>query len=168
MPQFVTFYLNQKRYAIDILLCKEIAKMQEVTSVAESPEYILGLINLRGQILTVMDICHFIYYKQKIISSENKHLIILRTTTELKNRGIQMDFSYLLKDSLAIVVDRLGDIVHAHSTEIFPPTANALEPEKKFISGIIQSKNHLIGILEMNKIVAQSLPSPKKMLPTLT
>ncbi|MEK7483668.1 MAG: chemotaxis protein CheW [Planctomycetota bacterium] len=167
MPQFVTFYLNQKRYAIDILLCKEIAKIQEITPVAEAPEYLLGLINLRGQILTVMDICCFIYYNQQISLSERKYLIILRTSTELKNRGIQMDFQYLIKDPLAIVVDKLGDIIDISHSEIFPPTPNLIEQEKKFISGIIQSKNNLIGILEMDKIVNQCISIPKNTLRSL-
>lgn len=167
MPQFVTFHLDQQRYALDILLCKEISTVQEVTPVPESPEHVLGLINLRGQILTVIDICGFMgSTKNKKLSAEKK-LIILRTTTELKNRGIQTESQYRIKDPLAFVVDHFGDIVNVNELDICPPTTTFLEEEKQFVSGVIPLKNYLIAILSMDQILRQCLHLDEIVLPSL-
>ena len=47
MPQLATFHIGDQTFAIDILLTKEIGKIHEITIVPETPEYVVGLMNLR-------------------------------------------------------------------------------------------------------------------------
>lgn len=81
MRQFISFYLGNERYAIDILHAKEIGRLHELSPVPEAPEYLLGIMNLRGQILTVTDPQFFLEQKS-VLKLEQRVLIILKTRSE--------------------------------------------------------------------------------------
>jgi len=169
MLQFITFYLGGERYAIDILLSKEIAKIHEVTTVPESPNYIVGLMNLRGQILTIMNPQHFLMDDTSVdnltdFSSdalENGHienelsLVILKTGAELRklDQLRYIDPALMVKEPLAIVVDKMGDILNIEPDSILPPPSNLSSKKREFVAGVIPLKKELIIILAVDRLV---------------
>ncbi|RKZ90688.1 MAG: hypothetical protein DRR19_09300 [Candidatus Parabeggiatoa sp. nov. 1] len=156
MRQFVTFYLGGDRYAIDILLSKEIGKIHDLTPVPEAPTYIVGLMNLRGQILTVVNLQCFLEQNSETMFEEKK-LIILKTESELKNRRILTDVESMVKDPLAIIVDKMGDILNVEPEEILPPPSHLTGAKREFVSGVIQLEHQLIIVLEINQLVRRCL-----------
>lgn len=155
MRQFVTFYLGGERYALDILLSKEIGKIHALTPVPEAPTYVVGLMNLRGQILTVINLQCFLGLSE--IALEEKNLIILKTESELKNRHILMETESMVKDPLAIIVDKMGDILNIEQEEILLPPSHLTGAKREFVSGVIQLENQLIIVLEINQVVRRCL-----------
>jgi purine-binding chemotaxis protein CheW len=156
MPQFITFYLENTRYALDILLCQEIGNFENITPIAEAPSYIAGLLNLRGQIVTIIHIHHFLQ-KTPLPSSSlsQKRLILLRTKNELKNRGIPLAQESFLEDPLAIQVDKIGEILEVQSEEILPPTSYLSGEQREFMMGVVQLPQELITILDLNRLVGK-------------
>jgi len=84
MPQVATFHIGDEIFGVDILYTKEIGKIQEITDVPMSPEFILGLMNLRGQVVTVMDPGVFLNQKSSADPADRR-LIILKNQGELED-----------------------------------------------------------------------------------
>jgi purine-binding chemotaxis protein CheW len=156
MQQFISFYLGAQRYAIDILLAKEIGRLHEVSSVPEAPDYLIGIMNLRGQILTVMDPQFFLEQKTNVALAE-RTLIILKTKAELtrlNNSRTQGLIPLLpLKTPLAILVDKMGETLTVAEKDILPPLPNDTQQKKEFISGLIQQQNQFIIILAIEQLI---------------
>jgi len=160
MFQFITFYLGGERYAIDILLSKEIAKIHEVTAVPESQDYIVGLMNLRGQILTIMNPQFFLLDDLPDETSEDilkkeRSLVILKTGAELRklDQLLQVNAALMVKEPLAIVVDKMGDILNVEAEDILPPPSNLPSKKREFVAGVLTLGNELIIILAVDRLV---------------
>lgn len=155
MPQLATFHIGDEIYGVDILLTKEIGKIHEITKVPESPEFYLGLMNLRGQIVTIMDPGVFLEQKSTV-SPENRRIIILKTEGELsilRKNGLVQD-SYMSSDPLAIVIDQIGDVLDVNSENILPPPTSLTGYKKELVEGVIQLEKKLIILLSMEKLIA--------------
>jgi purine-binding chemotaxis protein CheW len=156
MRQFISFYLGHERYAIDILLAKEIGRLIDISPVPDAPEHFMGIMNLRGQILTVMDPQFFLVQKS-IIAQEERVLIILKTKLELNRlnklsrKTLVTDFS--IKDPLALLVDRMGETLTIEDKDILPPLPNVTAEKKEFIAGLIQQNNQFIIILALELLI---------------
>ena len=153
MPQIATFHIGDEIFGIDILLMKEIGKKNEMTKVPKSPDFILGLMNLRGQIVTIVDPGVFLDQKLKI-SPEDQRLIILKNENELdqlRKKGLIREH-HISKDTLAIVVDHISDVISIEMENILPPPPNLSRTKKEFVSGIVQQADQLIILLEIAKL----------------
>lgn len=156
MYQFISFYLGHEHYALDILLVKEIGRLIEISPVPESPAHLLGIMNLRGQILTVVD-PQFFLDQQSVNAQEERTLIILKNKQELQrisklNRKVAMsDFS--VKDPLALLVDGMGETLTIDSNKILPPLPNIAIEKREFIEGIIHKDNHFIIIIALDALL---------------
>lgn len=156
MRQFISFYLGGEHYAIDILLSKEIGRLHEISPVPEAQEYLLGIMNLRGQILTVVDPRFFLGQTPNPAAQE-RILIILKTKAELNRLGKlgqkAMETGISIKDPLAILVDRMGETLNVEEGDILPPLPNMNSGNQEFISGLIQQDNRYIIILALEQLI---------------
>ncbi len=153
MPQIATFRIGDEIFGVNILLTKEIGKISEITNVPGAPEYILGLMNLRGQIVTIMDPGVFLDQKSQV-SSREKRLIILKKEDELdqlRRNNLIVD-NYMSKDTLAIVADSISDVIEIESEGILPVPANLSGSKKEIVLGVIQQGEELIILLAINKL----------------
>ncbi|MCP4757055.1 MAG: purine-binding chemotaxis protein CheW [Proteobacteria bacterium] len=153
MTQIATFQIGNEVFGIDILLTKEIGKITEITKVPGSSEFILGLMNLRGQIVTIMDPGVFLD-QNTTVSLEEKRLIILKKEDELEHLRMKklIRNNYMSKDTLAIVVDHISDVIEVEAEEILPPPPNLSSHKKEIVSGIIQQGDQLVILLEISQL----------------
>lgn len=159
MPQVATFHIGDELFGVDILLTKEIGKLQEITDVPLSPEFILGLMNLRGQIVTVMDPGVFLDQKSQV-APEERRLIILKNQGELDElyRNDLIEPIQTSRDTLAIVIDRIGDVIEVDADDIRPTPPNLSVVKKEYVSGIIQQQTKLIILLDMSALAKRCIP----------
>lgn len=155
MPQVATFNIGDEIFGVDILLTKEIGKIQEITKVPQSPEFILGLMNLRGQIVTIMDPGVFLD-QQSTVAPEERRLIILKTEDELEplRKNELIAGNHMSSDKLAIVIDQIGDVIEIESSDILGPPPNLSGHKKEIVTGIIQQGKKLVILLAMSELVA--------------
>lgn len=156
MRQFISFYLGNNHYAIDILLSREIGRLHDISPVPEAQSYLLGIMNLRGQILTVVDPCSFLEQHTQC-DIQDRVLIILKTKAELNrlNRLSHTAFEtgLSIKDPLALLVDRMGETLNVEEEHILPPLPNVTGGKREFISGLIQQNNRFIIVLALEQLV---------------
>ncbi len=135
--QISTFYLGDVLYGIDINRVQEINKLADITSVPLSPAYVKGVLNLRGRIVTVIDLAYKLSKRHAKDSEDSKNIIV-------ESKG----------EYIGLLVDKIWDVVHADEDKMNPPPANIGGIQGKYFKGVIQRERELVGILDIERVLA--------------
>ncbi len=130
--EIATFYVGEALCGIDILKIQEINKQTEVTVVPQSPEYVKGVLNLRGRIVTVVDLGEKIGLSPISMSKENRNVIVDSHD-----------------EHIGLLVERISDVMTAETTKIEAPPANIGGIQGKYFSGVFKTDTSLVGILDI-------------------
>ncbi|WP_143316918.1 chemotaxis protein CheW [Clostridium sp. HBUAS56017] len=134
--KYLTFVLDNESYGIGIDNVIEIIGIQPITSVPELPEYIRGIINLRGKIIPVMDVR--LRFKKKFIEYNDRTCIIVVYINEL---------------SIGLIVDSVSEVLVIPDKDVVvPPSLDKVS--SKYIRGIGKVDNEVKLILDCNKLIA--------------
>ncbi len=156
MIQFATFRLDSQLFGVDVMLVREINRQTEITRVQHSPGFVRGLINLRGHIVTIVDLGVRMGFGERTISGDS-HNIILKSEDELVSiRRIRGDDLHALKtsdDVAGFLVDDIGDVVDVDESQIESSPANLCETIGKYISGVVKLDSELLLILNVEELL---------------
>jgi len=152
---FTTFKLNGQLFGIEVLYVREINKQIDLTPVQHAPQFIRGLVNLRGQIVTVMDLIRRLT-PNKIKLTDKTCNLILKTDAEIAGvRGReQRDDLASSPDPVGLLVDEIQEIVTVDDSEIDSPPNNIGDIEGRYLSGVVKLDGALLGILSVDKVLA--------------
>jgi len=137
MTQWVTFMLDGEKYGIDVMQVKEVLRNIEIAPVPGAPDYILGIINLRGNVVTVIDTRTRFGLPPKDIDDNTRVVVI---ETEDQSVGI-------LVDAIAEVAD-----IPKSGIEVTPNVGN--DDSSKYILGVYSAKGDLIILVEIEKLLS--------------
>lgn len=134
--QFCTFYLDNLLFGIDVLDVQEIILPQEMTEIPLAPSSVSGLINLRGQVVTAIDLRKWLQLKPS------------ETNEPLMNVVIRAE-----EDVVSFLVDSIGDVLEPedHAFELPPETMNA--NIKEIIVGVYKLNNQLLMVMDTEKAI---------------
>ncbi len=132
----VTFYLGDVLFGIDILAVQEIVRQLEVTKAYGSPEFVYGVLNLRGQIMTIIDIGKKLGLDERE-SKQGGRIIIVNSSNE----------------PIGLLVDGIGDALHVEPGGIKPPPANLGGVQAVYFCGVVSTEEHLIGVLNLEPVL---------------
>lgn len=133
--KFITFFLNGEYYAVDITKVFEIVIMLEITPVPNTPFYIMGVINLRGNIIQIIDMR--LKLSMPFKKYDEKTCIII-----IKAGGA----------TVGIVVDRVMEVISESSDKIEETPALGLKVDTGYIDGIVKSAGKTIFILNFDRV----------------
>ncbi|HEC62557.1 MAG TPA: chemotaxis protein CheR [bacterium] len=136
----VTFCLGGKDYGIDIMKVKEISKETSFTFVPNTPPYVRGVHNLRGEIIPVIDFRKMFYLPSENGEYAEEELIILR----LENERI-----------LGAVVDSIDKVLSVSEQRIQPPHPLFGDINIEYIAGVVEEEGRLFIILDVDRIFNQ-------------
>jgi purine-binding chemotaxis protein CheW len=154
MSQYATFLLGDRLFGLDLMMIREINRILDITPVPHAKPHIRGLINLRGQIVTILDLGVRLGLEPQAIA-EDSHNLILKTNAELaavRREGDGQGYS-TATDLVGFLVDAIGDVVEADETTIEPPSANVSEAEGGFLSGVIKTDAGLLVLLDLHEVL---------------
>ena len=154
MSQYSTFRLGDRLFGLDLMMIREINRILDITPVPHARGHIRGLINLRGQIVTILDLGVRLGLARQEIGEES-HNIILKTTGELaaiRHEGGHPPY-VTSNDLVGFLVDAIGDVVEADESTIEPPSANVGEAEGGFLSGVIKTDAGLLVLLDIHEVL---------------
>jgi len=134
--ELATFYIGKSLYGIDIMNIQEINKHFEVTKVPQAADYIIGILNLRGKIVTILDIGKKIGLSHIEKSKDNRNIII-------KSQD----------EYIGLLVDSISDVVIADKNSLEPAPSNLGGLEGKFFSCVLKTEKALIGILNIEEVL---------------
>lgn len=137
--KLLTFSLGSEGYGVSILKVKEIIGMMDITSVPRTPEFIKGVINLRGRIIPVLDLRIKFGMEEK---EYNERTCII--VAEVLIKGVQK--------LLGVVVDMVSEVVTIANDQIEPPPEYGSRIEHSAILGIGKIKERVIIILDIDEV----------------
>ena len=134
--QLVSFTLEDIEYGIDILRVHEILRIPEITRLPNTPSYIKGVINLRGNVIPVVDVRERFGFSQIEITDLTRIIVI-------ESDGRQ----------IGLFVDNVSQVIRISEKNIDPPSDLIEGVSEDFITGIGRLKDHLIVILNLKNIL---------------
>jgi len=132
-----TFLVNGTLFALDTASVEEVVRLRRITRVGHSPARVLGVMNLRGNIITVLDLAQMLQLGRSAAGDESR--------------------LYIVPDgdgTAALLVDRAADVIEVDPDAIEPPPGGARSAEGRIIRGIFRSGNRLITILDAAALLA--------------
>jgi len=138
--QFVTFTLNDEEYAVDILSVQEINRITEITKVPNSPDYVEGVINLRGKVIPVINLRSKFGFEARA-TDDNSRIIIMEIQGIING----------------IIVDSVSEVLRIPASAIEAAPSVASDTISQFIKGLAKLDNRLIILVEINNLVEEAV-----------
>jgi purine-binding chemotaxis protein CheW len=126
-------------FGIDVRIIREINRILDITPLPHSADYVRGLINLRGQIVTILDLGVRLGLPRKT-TGQDSHNIILKGSSEAEH-------------PIGFLVDAIGDVVDVEDARIEPLSANVGEAEGLFLSGVVKMDTGLLVLLNIRRVL---------------
>ncbi|HHU63037.1 MAG TPA: purine-binding chemotaxis protein CheW [Clostridiales bacterium] len=135
----ITFLINDSLFGVDITMVKELYRNIQYTPIPCASKCVIGLLNLRGQVVTLLDLASLIGYADR--PSKERNLCII-----LKKRWEDDDI-------VGFTIDEPGDVIDLEDGDIQPPPANIRDMDNQYLAGVAKLKDRLLLILDMEKII---------------
>ena len=135
----VGFQVGRETYGVPIASLHEIVRVTEITAVPDSPEYIEGVINLRGKIVSVIDLRKRFGAKE-VNSTKKNRILVVESHGRLTG----------------LIVDSASDVVKIPMEDVEPPPAVFQDGGLNCVTGLGKYKNRLIVLHDKNKLLANS------------
>ena len=135
--QRVTFQLESETYGINVMQVQEILRYSEIAAVPGAPDYVLGIINLRGNVVTVIDTrLRFGLMPAEI--TDNSRIVIIEAD----------------KQVIGILVDSVAEVVYLKKSEMEPAPHVGTEDSSQFIQGVTNRDDGLLILVDLNKLLS--------------
>ena len=138
---YLTFRLQKDLFAIDVLKVREVVELTSITPIPGSPKYMRGVINLRGNVVSVVDMRRK-FGMAEIAQTIDTCIVVL---------DIQMDGEEMI---LGILVDAVQEVFELSSSQIEPPPTMGTRFKAEYLTGIGKSEDHFIMILDIDKMLS--------------
>lgn len=139
--KYLTFQLAGEQYGLEILKVREIIGMMNVTRVPGAADFIRGVINLRGQVITVVDL-RAKFNIQSVEDTENTCIIVVQLEREVRQL------------TLGIIVDQVCEVADITEDQIAPAPSFGQGIENNFILGMGKMDQKVLTILDINKVLS--------------
>lgn len=135
--QFLSFTVGNEVFGVDIMMVREIKGWTEVTRLPNSPEFLRGVMNLRGVIIPIFDLRS--RFGMGLTAAESKHVIIIIA---------------LEKRVIGILVDSVSDILTVDSEEVkaAPAMEGNTSIDEKYVNGLISVDQRMVILLDMERL----------------
>ncbi|SMF36154.1 chemotaxis protein CheW [Pseudobacteriovorax antillogorgiicola] len=134
--RFLEFNLGKEQFAVPLLSVKEVIAVPETTKVPFTPDYFLGIMNLRGQVLSVIDLRRRMKIEPLTENSETAVIII------------DLDYTHL-----GVVVDSINRVIAVEGEDFAPPPEIESNTSTEFVTGCYKNDKNLVLFLDVDKIL---------------
>jgi purine-binding chemotaxis protein CheW len=137
--ELATFYIENVVCGIDILKIQEINKFFELTPVPQAPEYVKGVLNLRGRIVTIIDLGQKLGFSETETSDTSRNIIV-------NSKG----------EHIGLLVAQIRDVIQVDWEKVETPPVNISGVQESFFKGVFKADDYLIGILDVDEVLKES------------
>ena len=138
MVRLITFNLNNETYGIEVSQVREILRINQSFPVPGAPDYVLGITNIRGNVITILD-ARIRFNLPKVEYTENARMIVVESGN----------------DTVAVVVDSVSDVIDITKSSIDVNLKINLSGDSRYINGVVTHAHGLIIILNIEKFIAE-------------
>jgi len=136
--QWVTFRLDNETYGINVMQVQEVLRHTDIAPVPGAPSYVLGIINLRGNVVTVIDTRQRFGLSPAPIT-DNTRIVIIEAD----------------KQVIGILVDSVAEVVYLRQSEIETAPNVGTDESAKFIQGVCNKNNELLILIDLEKMMTE-------------
>ena len=136
MLQWVTFRLEGEIYGINVMQVQEVLRYTEIAPVPGAPAYVLGIINLRGNVVTVIDTRHRFGLPTTEVTDQTR-IVIIEADSHV----------------VGILVDAVAEVVYLRQSEIETAPNVGNDESARFIQGVCNKNNQLLILVELDKLL---------------
>ncbi len=136
--QWVTFRLANEVYGINVMQVQEVLRFSDIAPVPGAPSYVLGIINLRGNVVTVIDTCQR-FGLPSIELTDNTRIVIIETNHQV----------------IGILVDAVAEVVYLRHSEIETTPNVGNDDSARFIQGVCHRDDNLLILVDLNKLLGE-------------
>ena len=135
--QCVTFRLDEEIYGINVMLVQEVLRITDIAPVPGAPGYVVGIINLRGNVVTVIDTRMRFGLPSREMDDSTRIVIIEAE-----------------KQTVGIVVDSVAEVVDIYSNEIESAPNVGNDETARYIEGVVSRNEELLILVDLNKLLS--------------
>jgi purine-binding chemotaxis protein CheW len=135
-----TFYLAREEYGVDVKQVQEIRRVAEITSVPRAPEFVRGVINLRGRILPVLDLRRRLGLGEVVVERASR-IVVVRVKERL----------------LGLLVDGASQVLKIPVSQVEPAPEEVVQKGGDYIRGVAKLADRLIILVDLERLLAQEL-----------
>ncbi len=137
--QLVTFSTGDEEFGVDILRVQEIIRTMAITKVPKAPEFVEGVINLRGKVIPIIDLRRRFGLQPK---SHDKHtrIIVIEINTMI----------------VGFVVDSVSEVLRIPASTVEPPPPVVAGLESEYISGVGKLEDRLLILLDLDRLLSRA------------
>ncbi len=140
--RYLSFILDEEEYCIDIIKIKEIMGMIEITKIPKTPNFIKGVINLRGQIIPIIDL-RLKFEIPEIPYTDRTCIIVVELFYENE------------LTLMGLVVDKIREVINIQDERITKIPYINLKINSDYISGMAEINDRIIVILDITKVLTE-------------
>ena len=141
--QWATFKVNNELYGIDVIKVKEVLRYSEMTPVPGSESYIQGIINLRGNVVTVIDTRELFALDARAADDDTRIIVV----------------EYNEQEVVGLVVDSVDEVINLPTGELErAPSVSSDESTRRFVQGVCYYNGLLVIMLDLGKIMVTITP----------
>ena len=138
LSQFISFAIGDDQYGVDIMAVREIKGWSDITHLPRQPDYVRGVLNLRGSIVPIVDLrCRF---GQGLTETTPLHIVII---VQIGGRQV------------GLIGDRVLDIVSVDASQIQPVPRTAQGTTSDFLSGLVTHDNVMIALIDLPHLLSE-------------
>jgi purine-binding chemotaxis protein CheW len=131
-----TFTLGQASFGVDTAQIQEVVRLGTLTQVHHAPGYVVGIRNLRGRIVTVIDLCVRLDLGRAAIGPDSRILIV-------EGQG----------EPIGLLVDQVADTIDVNPADIHPAPSNVNGVQSRYLRGVSRTGTRLVALLDLNAIL---------------
>jgi len=135
--QLVTFRLGSEEYGVDIMKVQEIIKMQKITQVPNAPDFMKGLLNLRGKVIPVIDIRRR-FQLESGLDVEQTRIIVMDIGGQI----------------VGITVDSVSEVLRLPQDKIEPVPATLTNIDTDYLKGVGRLEGRLLILLDLDRFLS--------------
>jgi len=136
--QWVTYQLEDETYGINVMQVQEVLRITEIAPVPGAPDYVIGIINLRGNVVTVIDTRRRFGLTSKESDDQTRIIIV-----EVNGNVIGM------------LVDSVAEVVYLHQSEIDTAPNVSSDDSSRFIQGVCSREENLLILVDVDKFLTE-------------
>lgn len=139
VSQIVSFRLANEEYGVDIMRVQEIILPGQITKMPEVPDYVCGLINLRGHVIPIVDLRKR-FGLPAAENNEHTRIIVVNVATK----------------TIGIVVDAVNEVLRINLEQVEPPPSSIAGIDNAYIRGLVKFNEKLLILLNIENLLSQA------------
>lgn len=138
LNQIVSFSLGEESYGLNIMKVQEIILIGQITQMPQAPDYVRGLINLRGHVIPIIDLRRR-FGMPDVEKTESQRIVVVNVNER----------------TMGLVVDAVDQVLRVRTEDVEPAPSGVTRGQRDFIAGLVKLEDRIVILLDVERLLAE-------------